>query len=231
LRIYSSLVTAHAENLARLLDPGLIPVIRADRSEHIMAVCEALVAGGVGALEITMTTPNALACISEAARRFAGQAITGAGSVTTPEMCRATIEAGARFVVTPIMRPEIVPVAKAAGCVVVLGAYTPTEAQLAYEAGADFVKIFPVDSPAYIKAIRAPLPHLKIIPTSGVTLHNAAEFLAAGCAALGVGSSLLSPKILREQNWPELTRVAGEFVGIIRQFRKASLTSVRKPNQ
>jgi 2-dehydro-3-deoxyphosphogluconate aldolase/(4S)-4-hydroxy-2-oxoglutarate aldolase len=214
-----------------LLDPGIIPVIRADSSEHIMAACEALVAGGITTLEITMTTPNALACISEASRRFAPRAITGAGSVTTPEMCHATIQAGARFVVTPIMRPEIVPVARAAGCVVVLGAFTPTEAQLAYEAGADFVKIFPVDSPAYIKAIRAPLPHLKIIPTSGVTLHNAAEFLAAGCAALGVGSSLLSPKILREQNWPELTRVAGELVGIIRQFRKASLTSVRKPNQ
>jgi 2-dehydro-3-deoxyphosphogluconate aldolase / (4S)-4-hydroxy-2-oxoglutarate aldolase len=213
-------MTAHAENLARLLDPGLIPVIRADSSEHIMAVCEALVAGGVTALEITMTTPNALECISEAARRFAPQVITGAGSVITPEMCRATIEAGARFVVTPIMRPEIVPVAKAAGCVIVLGAYTPTEAQLAHEAGADLVKIFPADSPAFIKSIRAPLPHLKIIPTSGVTLQNAPDFLAAGCVALGVGSSLLSPQILREQNWKELTRLAAEFVALIRRFRK-----------
>jgi 2-dehydro-3-deoxyphosphogluconate aldolase / (4S)-4-hydroxy-2-oxoglutarate aldolase len=185
-----------------------------------MAVCEALVAGGITALEITMTTPDALACIGEAARRFAPQAMTGAGSVTTPEMCRATIEAGARFVVTPIMRPEIVPVAKAAGCVVVLGAFSPTEAQLAHEAGADFVKIFPAENPAFIKAIRAPLPYLKIIATSGVTLHNATRFLAAGCVALGVGSSLLSPKILREQNWAELTRVAGEFVGIMRRFRK-----------
>jgi 2-dehydro-3-deoxyphosphogluconate aldolase/(4S)-4-hydroxy-2-oxoglutarate aldolase len=213
-------MTAHADNLARLLDPGLIPVIRADSSEHIMAVCEALVAGGITALEITMTTPNALACINEAARRFAGRAITGAGSVTTPEMCCATIQAGAHFVVTPIMRPEIVPVAKAADCVVVLGAFSPTEAQSAYEAGADFVKIFPAEGPAFIKAIRAPLPHLKIIPTSGVTLQSAPEFLAAGCVALGVGSSLVSPKILREQNWAELTRLAAEFVAIMRQFRK-----------
>jgi len=220
LRIYSSLVTAHAETLARLLEPGLIPVIRADSSEHIMAACEALVAGGVTALEITMTTPNALALISEATRRFAPRAMTGAGSVTTPEMCRATIQAGARFVVTPIMRPEIVPVAKAAECVVVLGALTPTEAQLAYEAGADLVKIFPVESPAFIKSIRGPLPHLKIIATSGVTLETAAEFLAAGCVALGVGTSLVSPKILREQNWAELTRLAAEFVGIMRRFRK-----------
>jgi 2-dehydro-3-deoxyphosphogluconate aldolase / (4S)-4-hydroxy-2-oxoglutarate aldolase len=214
-------MTAHAEALARLLDPGLIPVLRADSSEHIMALCEALVAGGVTALEITMTTPNALACIGEAARRFAPRAVTGAGSVTTPEMCRATIQAGARFVVTPILRPEIVPVAKAADCVVVLGAFTPTEAQLAYEAGADFVKIFPAENPAFIKSIRAPLPHLKIIPTSGVTLQNAPEFLAAGCVALGVGSSLVSPKILREQNWAELTRLAAEFVALIRRCRKA----------
>jgi 2-dehydro-3-deoxyphosphogluconate aldolase / (4S)-4-hydroxy-2-oxoglutarate aldolase len=213
-------VTAHAETLARLLDPGIIPVIRADSSEHIMAVCEALVAGGITALEITMTTPNALACISEAARRFAPRVITGVGSVTTPEMCRAAIQAGAKFVVTPIMRPEIVPVAKAAECVIVLGALTPTEAQLAYEAGADLVKIFPAESSTFIKAVRAPLPHLKIIATSSVTLQNAPEFLAAGCVALGIGSSLVSPKILREQNWAELTHLSAEFVAIIRQFRK-----------
>jgi 2-dehydro-3-deoxyphosphogluconate aldolase / (4S)-4-hydroxy-2-oxoglutarate aldolase len=213
-------VTAHAETLSRLLDPGIIPVIRADGSEHIMAVCEALVAGGITALEITMTTPGALGCISEAAQRFAPSVITGAGSVTTPEMCRATIQAGAKFVVTPIMRPEIAPVAKAAGCAVVLGAFTPTEAQLAHEAGADLVKIFPADSPSFIKAILAPLPHLRIIPTSGVTMQNAPEFLAAGCAALGVGSNLVSPKIIREQNWAELTRLAAEFVAIIRRFRK-----------
>jgi len=185
-----------------------------------MAVCEALVAGGITALEITMTTPNALGCIREAAGRLAPRAVTGAGSVTTPDICRAAIQAGAKFIVTPIMRPEIVPVAKAAGCVVVLGAFTPTEAQLAYEAGADLVKIFPVESPAFIKAMLAPLPHLKIIPTSGVSLQTAPEFLAAGCAALGVGSNLVSAKILREQNWPELTRLAAEFVAIIRRFRK-----------
>lgn len=215
-------MTAHSEALARLLDPGIIPVIRANSSEHIMAACQALIAGGVTTLEITMTTPNALACISEAARRFATQAIVGAGSVTTPEMCRATIQAGARFVVTPIMRPEIVGVARAAQCAVVLGAFTPTEAQLAYEAGADFVKIFPAEGPAFIKAILAPLPHLKIIPTSGVTLQSAPHFLEVGCVALGVGSHLVSPKILREQKWADLTLLAAEFVDIMHRFRTAS---------
>jgi 2-dehydro-3-deoxyphosphogluconate aldolase/(4S)-4-hydroxy-2-oxoglutarate aldolase len=219
-QIYSWFVTARSEIMARLLDPGIIPVIRADSSEHIMAVCEALVAGGINALEITMTTPDALACINEAARRFAPRAITGAGSVTTPQMCRAVIQAGAKFVVTPIMRPEIAPVARNAECVIVMGAFTPTEAQLAYEAGADLVKVFPAESPAFIKSILAPLPHLKIIATSGVTLQNGSEFLAAGCVALGVGSNLVSAKILRERDWSELTRLASEFVTLIRRFRE-----------
>jgi 2-dehydro-3-deoxyphosphogluconate aldolase/(4S)-4-hydroxy-2-oxoglutarate aldolase len=205
----------------RLLNPGIIPVIRSDDAAHVPPVCEALVAGGVTALEITMTTPNALDCIRQASRQFASRAITGAGSVTSAEMCRATIEAGAAFVVTPIMRPEIAQVAKAAGRVVVLGAFTPTEAQLAWEAGADFVKIFPVISPGYIKALRGPLPHLKIIPTSGVTLETAPEFLAMGCVALGVGSNLVSPKLLRQQNWAEITRLAKEFVAVVRKFKAA----------
>lgn len=210
---------SHAEILTSLLDPGVIPVIRADNGDYVLPACEALVAAGITALEITLTTPNALACIREASRRFAGRAVTGAGSVTSGEMCRATIEAGARFIVTPIMRPEIAQVAKAAGCAVVLGAFTPTEAQLAYEAGADFVKIFPADGPAFIKAIRAPLPHLKIIPTSGVNLQTAPEFFAVGCVAIGVGSCLISPKLLREGNWTELTRLAREFVEIARKCR------------
>jgi 2-dehydro-3-deoxyphosphogluconate aldolase/(4S)-4-hydroxy-2-oxoglutarate aldolase len=202
------------------MEPGLIPVIRADQAEDVLPVCEALAAGGITALEITMTTPNALECIRQASRQFASRAMTGAGSVTTPEMCQAAIAAGASFIVTPIMRPEIARVAKAAGCAVVLGAFTPTEAQLAFEAGADFVKVFPADSPGFIKAMRAPLPHLKIIPTSGVTLQNAPEFLAVGCVALGVGSNLVSPKLMREKNWAEMTRLAKEFVAIVRQHRR-----------
>ncbi|HZM01780.1 MAG TPA: bifunctional 4-hydroxy-2-oxoglutarate aldolase/2-dehydro-3-deoxy-phosphogluconate aldolase [Candidatus Saccharimonadales bacterium] len=214
---------SHAEIVACLLNPGVIPVIRADNGDHVLPVCEALVAAGITALEITLTTPNALASIREASRRFAGQAVTGAGSVTNADMCRATIEAGAQFIVTPIMRPEIAQVAKAAGCAVVLGAFTPTEAQLAYEAGADFVKIFPAEGAAYIKALRAPLPHLKIIPTSGVNLHTAPEFFAAGCIAIGVGSCLISPQLLRDGNWAEITRLAREYIEIARKCRAAGL--------
>lgn len=213
-------MATHDEVLGQLLDPGIIPVIRTERAEDVMPVCDALVAGGMNSLEITLTIPNALDCIREAAKRFAGRAIVGAGTVTTVENCRAAIEAGARFIVTPIMRPEVAGVAKAAGCVVILGAFTPTEAQLAWEAGADMVKIFPADSPAFIKAILAPLPHLKIIPTSGISLQNGAEFLAAGCAALGVASNLISNQIVRDKNWTELTRLAREYVGMMHRCRR-----------
>jgi 2-dehydro-3-deoxyphosphogluconate aldolase/(4S)-4-hydroxy-2-oxoglutarate aldolase len=134
---------------------------------------------------------------------------------------RAAIDAGAEYVVSPITKLELIDVAHAAGKPVMIGAYTPTEAQLAHEAGADFVKIFPADKlgPGYIKNIRAPLPHLRVVPTGGVDLNTAADFLKAGCAALGVGSSLVSAEILRTGNWAELTRLAGEFVRIVREFR------------
>jgi 2-dehydro-3-deoxyphosphogluconate aldolase/(4S)-4-hydroxy-2-oxoglutarate aldolase len=207
---------SRAEIVSRLLNPGVIPVIRADKAEHVMPACEALVAGGMNNLEITMTTPNALALIREACKRFAGRAIVGAGTVMTAEMCRAAIDAGATFIVTPIMRPEIVQAAHAAERAVILGAFTPTEAQIAHDAGADMIKIFPSISPAYIKAIRGPMPHLKIVPTSGVSLESGPEYFAIGCVAVGVASNLVSPKILREENWTELTRLARQYVEMAR---------------
>jgi 2-dehydro-3-deoxyphosphogluconate aldolase/(4S)-4-hydroxy-2-oxoglutarate aldolase len=180
---------------------------------------EALIAGGVKAIEITMTTPNALAGISEAREKIGERAVIGVGTVLDAETCRAAAAAGAEFVVTPICRTELVAVAHAAGCPIMLGAYTPTEAQAAHEAGADFIKIFPADTlgPGYMKALRAPLPHLRIVPTGGVDVPNVAEFLKAGCAALGVGSALVSAKILQAADWPELTRRAAAFVNAARQ--------------
>ncbi|MGD0816131.1 MAG: bifunctional 4-hydroxy-2-oxoglutarate aldolase/2-dehydro-3-deoxy-phosphogluconate aldolase [Verrucomicrobiota bacterium] len=208
---------SRAEIVSRLLDPGIIPVIRADNAKHVMPACEALLAGGLTTLEITMTTPNALALIREASQRFGQRATIGVGTVMTAEMCRAATEAGASFVVTPVTRLEIVRAAHAAERVIILGAYTPTEAQSAHDAGADLIKIFPAERAAYIKAIRGPMPHLKIVPTGGVNLQTGPEFFAAGCVALGVGTSLVSPKILREEHWAELTRLAGEFVAMARK--------------
>jgi 2-dehydro-3-deoxyphosphogluconate aldolase/(4S)-4-hydroxy-2-oxoglutarate aldolase len=207
---------SRAEIVSRLVTPGIIAIFRTDRMEPVLPACEALIAGGILALEITLTVPHALAAIREAREKFDSQAVIGAGTVLNADSCRAAIKAGAEFVVSPIVRAQVVAAAHDLDRPVMLGAYTPTEAQLAHEAGADFIKIFPADrlGPAYIQAIRGPLPHLRIVPTGGVDLHTAADFLAAGCAALGVGSSLLTREILRAENWPELSRLARAFVSI-----------------
>jgi 2-dehydro-3-deoxyphosphogluconate aldolase/(4S)-4-hydroxy-2-oxoglutarate aldolase len=210
-----------SEIIARLTDPGIIAVVRAQKSEQVIPLSEALLAGGVIAIEITMTTPNAIAAIRDARQKLGERALIGVGTILDADTCRSALQAGAEFVVTPVLRPEFVPIVHAAERPIMLGAYTPTEAQTAHEAGADFIKIFPADTlgPGYIKGIRAPLPHLRIVPTGGVDVHNVADFLKAGCAALGVGSSLVSAKILQDANWPELTRKAAEFVAAARQAR------------
>lgn len=203
-----------AEITAALLNPGIIAVVRARSAEQVPPLSEALLAGGVNAIEITMTTPNAIEAIRQAVRAYGKQAVIGVGTVLDKATCEAAIEAGAEFVVTPVLRTEFVKIAHAANRPVMLGAYTPTEAQTAYEAGADFIKIFPADTlgPGYIKALRAPLPHLRIVPTGGVDVHNVADFLKAGCVALGVGGSLVSSKILETSDWTALTKKAREFV-------------------
>jgi len=208
--------------LSLLTHPGIIAVVRAQKAEQVPPLSEALIAGGVIAIEITMTTPNALAAIRDARSRLGDRALIGVGTVLDADTCRAAIGAGAEFIVTPICRPEFVSIAASANRPIMLGAYTPTEAQWGHEAGADFIKIFPADTlgVGYIKSLRAPLPHLRIVPTGGVDVGNVAEFLNAGCAAVGVGSSLVSAKILQEAAWPELTRRAAEFVQAARS-RKA----------
>jgi 2-dehydro-3-deoxyphosphogluconate aldolase / (4S)-4-hydroxy-2-oxoglutarate aldolase len=213
---------SRSATIGRLIEPGIIAVIRAAQPEPVLPACEALVAGGVIALEITLTTPQALALIEQARRRFGGDAVVGAGSVISGGAAREALEAGAQFIVSPICKAEISAAAHAAGCPVMLGAFTPTEAQSAHEAGADFIKIFPAETlgPAYIKSLRAPLPHLRIVPTGGVDLPNVKDFIKAGCAALGAGSSLVSPALLRDGNWAELTRLAEAFVQAIRSARE-----------
>ena len=210
-----------AEIIAHLTDPGIIAVVRAPKADLVPPLAEALLAGGVMAIEITMTTPNAIAAIREARSRLGDRALIGVGTVLDAQTCQAAVDAGSEFVVTPICKTEFVAITHAADRVILLGAYTPTEAQRAHEAGADFVKIFPADNlgPGYIKALRAPLPHLKIVPTGGVDVNNVGDFFKAGCAAVGVGSSLVSAKLLLEGNWAELTRMASEFVKAAHQAR------------
>jgi 2-dehydro-3-deoxyphosphogluconate aldolase/(4S)-4-hydroxy-2-oxoglutarate aldolase len=205
-----------------LTDPGIIAVVRTPRAAQVLPIAEALVAGGVVAVEVTLTVPGALDAIKQVSGALGARVLVGAGTVLDAKSCKAAIEAGAEFIVSPITRAEIVTAGHAADRPVMLGAYTPTEAQAAYEAGADFIKLFPADKlgPAHVQALRAPLPHLKIVPTGGVDLNTAADFLRAGCVALGVGGSLLTPEILRAEDWPALTRLAAEYVRIARETRK-----------
>src|SRR5437899_6768328 len=194
---------SRAEIVSRLVTPGIIAIFRTDRMEPVLPACEALIAGGIVALEITLTVPHALAAIREAREKFDSQAVIGAGTVLNAETCRAAIKAGAEFVVSPIVRAQVVAAAHDLDRPVMLGAYTPTEAQLAHEAGADFIKIFPADSlgPNYIRALRAPLPHLRIIPTGIAKAEDVTDFIKAGCAGVGLGSLLVSHEILRTNNW------------------------------
>lgn len=203
-----------AEIISLLKNPGIIAVVRAQKPEQVIPLSEALIAGGVIAIEITMTTPNAIATIRDASAKLGNSALIGVGTVLDTDTCKAAIDAGAEFVVSPICRKELIPIAAAAQRPIMLGSYTPTEAQLAHEAGSDFIKIFPADTlgPGYIKALKAPLPHLNIVPTGGVDAGNVADWFKAGVAAVGAGSSLVSAKILTDAAWPELTKRAQEFV-------------------
>lgn len=208
--------------IKRLLEPGLIAILRADSSAQFLDVARALLAGGVTAMEVTMTTPNALEAISEISGEFSEEMLIGVGSVIDAETCRSAIIAGAEFVVSPVTKSEVIRVCNRYGKPIASGAFTPTEALLAHELGADFVKLFPADSvgPVYIKNLLAPLPMLKIIPTGGVTPETAGAFLSAGCVALGAGSSLVSKEALKKSDWGAITATAKRFVAAIRKGRR-----------
>ena len=209
------------ELIDRVLNPGIIAIIRADSSEQLLSAAEALYEGGVTGMEVTMTTPNALQVISDVSKRFGRKVLIGVGSILDTETCRAAMLAGAEFVVTPITRPEVIKMCSRYGKPVACGAYTPTEALTACENGADFVKIFPADQlgPQYIKNILAPMPQLRIIPTGGVTVETAAGFIKAGCVALAAGFSLVSKDILKNQDWKKLTEQSAAFVEAVKKAR------------
>jgi len=205
----------------RITHPGIVAIIRSDSSEQLLSAAEALYEGGVTAMEVTMTTPGALQVIHDVAQHFGNKILIGAGSVLDSETCRAAILAGSEFIVTPTTRPEVIAMCNRYGKPIASGAYTPTEALSAHEAGADFVKIFPADQlgPQYIKNILAPLPQLQIIPTGGVTVATVDAFIKAGSVALGVGSGLVNSEILKSRDWKKLAATAAAFVAAIQKAR------------
>jgi len=211
-----------SEIIDRLLNPGIVAIIRADSSEQLIDAATALYEGGVTGMEVTMTTPNALQVIADVRKKFGDKVLIGVGSILDTETARMAILAGAEFVVTPVTRPDVIRLCNRYSKPIASGAYTPTECITAHESGSDFVKLFPADQvgPTYIKNILAPMPMLRIIPTGGVTIETAASFIKAGCVALAAGSSLVSKDVLKSGDWRKLTETASGFVAAIRAARQ-----------
>jgi 2-dehydro-3-deoxyphosphogluconate aldolase/(4S)-4-hydroxy-2-oxoglutarate aldolase len=200
---------------------GVIAIMRAQSSEQLIAAADAIKAGGVQAIEVTMTTPGALDIIAQASEKYGDEVLFGAGSVLDAETARTAILAGAGFVVAPTLDLEVIALCNRYSTPVAPGCYTPTEMLTAWEAGADMVKLFPasVGGPALVKAILAPLPQLNIVPVGGVNLNTAADFIRNGAAALGVGSSLVNQSLLDAGDMAELTRRAEAFREKVKEGR------------
>ncbi len=202
---------------------GLIPVLRAKSLDQGRAVVKAMLAGGVNIVEVTMTVPGAIDLLKELKREYGSDLLLGSGTVTTAEQAQATIDAGAEFVVSPSLHPEVIAATKKSGKISCPGALTPTEAITAWNAGADYVKIFPcsaVGGASYLKALLAPFPHLKLIPTGGVTLQTAASFIQAGARALGVGSDLVNLAAVDAGHAETITESAKAYLKVLAEVRK-----------
>jgi 2-dehydro-3-deoxyphosphogluconate aldolase/(4S)-4-hydroxy-2-oxoglutarate aldolase len=202
---------------------GLIPVLRARNAAQAHAVVKAMIAGGVTVVEVTMTVPGAVDLLAELKREYAGQLLLGSGTVTTAQQAEDTIEAGAEFVVSPSFHPEVIAMTKARKKLSIPGALTPTEVITASRAGADYVKIFPcsaVGGASYLKSLLAPFPHLKLIPTGGVTVQTAESFLSAGARALGVGSDLVNLAAIDAGTPETITETARAYLKVIARFRE-----------
>lgn len=201
---------------------GVIPVVRAQSADEAIAAIDAIREGGIPILEITMTVPGAVGVIEEVSRRYGNEAVVGAGTVLDGETARTCILAGARFVVSPSLNLETIEVCRRYGIAVMPGALTPTEVVQAWSAGADFVKVFPagaVGGASYIKSLKAPLPQIELVPTGGVSLKTAADFIKAGASALGIGADLVDVQAIRDGKQSVITERAQEFVRIVREAR------------
>jgi 2-dehydro-3-deoxyphosphogluconate aldolase/(4S)-4-hydroxy-2-oxoglutarate aldolase len=202
---------------------GLIPVLRAKSVAQGRAVVEAMIAGGITVVEVTMTVPGAVDLLKELHREYGSKLLLGSGTVTTAAQAQATIDAGAEFVVSPSLHPEVISVTKDNKKISCPGALTPTEAITAWNAGADYVKIFPcsaVGGASYLKSLLAPFPHLKIIPTGGVTLQTAESFIKAGARALGVGSDLVNLAAVDAGKPETITETARAYLQVIAGARR-----------
>jgi 2-dehydro-3-deoxyphosphogluconate aldolase/(4S)-4-hydroxy-2-oxoglutarate aldolase len=211
------------ETTAQIIEhAGLIPVLRARNAAQAHAVVRAMMAGGVTVVEVTMTVPGALDVLKELKQEYGAKLLLGSGTVTTAEEAEATIEAGAEFVVSPSLHPEVIAATKASGKLSIPGGLTPTEIITAWRLGADYVKVFPCSAmggASYLKSLLAPFPHLKLIPTGGVTLDTAESFLRAGARALGVGSDLVNLAAIDQGTPEKIIAAARAYLKVLEKVR------------
>jgi 2-dehydro-3-deoxyphosphogluconate aldolase/(4S)-4-hydroxy-2-oxoglutarate aldolase len=207
--------------LKRVLDGGIVAVVRAESGESLVKVVRALAEGGLTAAEITFTVPDAIDVIRQVRKDVGDAVVLGAGTVLDAETARVALLAGAEYIVSPTVNVEVIRLCRRYDKAVMPGAFTPTEVLTAWEAGADIVKIFPADvgGPAYLKALRGPLPQVRVMPTGGVDLDTAENFLKAGACCLGIGGSLVEPKAVASGDFARIRDLAGQYAAIVRRFR------------
>src|SRR5204862_4072565 len=201
---------------------GVVGVVRAPDRPQLVGVCRAVVGGGVTTCEITVTGPVALDVVRQVRQALGDRVLLGAGTILDPETARAAILAGAEYIVAPTLNLEVIRLCQRYDKLVMPGAFTPTEILQAWEAGADIVKVFPADvvGPAFFKAIKGPLPQIRVMPTGGVDLTTAAAFLKAGACCLGVGGQLVEPAAVAARNFTRIRDLARQYVMVVQQFRR-----------
>lgn len=215
------------KSLGKILEVGLVPIVRAPSAEDAMLAAEAIVAANIGILEITMTVPHAIEVMEKVADKFGDELLLGAGTILDTETGRAALLAGAEFIVSPALNLQVIELARRYGKPIMPGALTPTEIVTAWQAGADIVKVFPcgpVGGAKYIKALKGPFPQIELIPTGGVNLETIPEFIKAGAAAVAVGGELVDLKALRSGKLEVITDNARRYLEAVRAAR-ASLAN------
>ncbi len=211
--------------IARIREVGVVPIVRTPSPEDAFRAAEAIINGGIGIAEITMTVPNAIRVMERLAEKFTDKVLLGAGTILDPESCRAAFFAGAEFIVTPSLDVRVIEMARRYSKTCIPGVLTPTEIVAAWQAGADFVKIFPCGSiggPQYIKALKGPFPHIEFVPTGGVTLETTPAYIMAGAAAVAVGGELVDMKAVRDGKLDLIAQKARQFVEAVRSARAPS---------
>ena len=210
-----------ANSVDILMDSGVVAIVRLDDLSEAVPLTQSLLTGGISAVEFTFTNPTAARAIEVVRSAALPGAMVGAGTVLDAETARTAILAGAQFVVTPVVSQPVIEICRRYSIPTVIGAFTPTEILTAWQAGADFVKVFPSSAggPRYLKDVRGPLPQVRLIPTGGVSLDNAGEFIKAGASAIAVGSNLVDPKLVSARDWTALAARAEQFVAAVAAAR------------